>query len=441
MKVTDTKIDAQQLQIGMFVCELDIPWKDSPFLIIDGFMLKNMKTIKKIQQVCSYVYIDKNRSAHATGKVISPAEGINLTIAKPDSAHAQPIGTLEELDTNSPTKAKLILGKGGSIVDLPQPEATSNFIDELYRARKTYAHFHKEAAKIFLAVEADQAPVILSLIGVILEVIASIKRNPSSFQWIVMTNPDDKTVKQHCINVCIQSLIFGHQIGLPDRVNSLLGMAGLTFDVGKLVISDAILKKPARLSDAEMDVMKKHVIASAEILQTAAGVSPEVINVCRHHHEHVDGSGYPDHLKGEEIDLLSRIIAIIDTYHAIIATSHYSGHSSPNKALDELYKLRNHAYDSQLVEAFIRSNGMFPVGTAIVTQTGEIGLVVSNDVKHKLSPSVLMVLDAQKRPYTEEKIIDFSRAVNDQGDPLYSIKQAVNVNDFGINAKDCFRDQ
>ncbi|MCW8964484.1 MAG: HD domain-containing protein [Gammaproteobacteria bacterium] len=353
----------------------------------------------------------------------------------------QPTGDTPVLDVNQPTLAKKILGKGGSIVDLPPPVPTARFTDELYKARKIYARLHEEAARIFEAIDNDTTPIIPPLINPVLDVADSIKRNPSAFEWIALTNPDDMSVKQHCINVCILSLKFGYHIGLPDHINHLLGLSGLTFDLGKLLVSEAIRFKVTRLNDIEMNVMQKHPEAGTAILQAIGSIPQEVINACLHHHERLDGSGYPEHLKGDQIDLLSRIIGIIDSYVAITAAKHHSGYAPTGRALDELYKLRNTAYDGELVEAFIRSIGVYPVGTVIETHTGEIGLVVSNDANNKLSPLVLMVLDAQKKPYTEETFIDFARKRDKDGKPLYMIKQAVNPDHFQINPKDYFREQ
>ena len=440
MKVLDKiKVDASNLKIGMYVCELDRPWNDSPFLL-QGFMLNTDKDIQRVQKVCDYVYVDGHRSVNTEIQAEPSFQAENSRARKKAADFAsQHTGNYQVLDINKPTEAKKILGKGKPLTELPQPDASTRFVDELHQARRIYGRLHKETSKIFQAVDNDQPPVLLPLIGLVLEVLGSIQRNPSAFEWIAMTNPDDKSVQQHCINVCILAMHFGHHIGLPDRFNRLLGLAGLTFDLGKLLISDAILKKTTRLSEAEMRVMQMHTSAGSNVLEASGSIPQEVIQVALQHHEKIDGSGYPNQLKGESIDLLSRIIGIIDTYNAIITAKHHSDRSSPSRALDELYKMRTSAYDTELVEAFIRVTGMFPIGTAIQTQTGEIGLVVTNNMKNRLSPCVLMVLDSQGRSYGEEKIIDFAQTLKDNGQPRYSIKQAVSAASYDINTKDFFR--
>ena len=102
--------------------------------------------------------------------------------------------------------------------------------------------------------------------------------------------------------------------------------------------------------------------------------------------------------------------------------------------------MRDTFYDGVLVEAFIRGCGMDPVGTMVETHSGEIGFVVGNNMKSRLSPSVMLVRDAHNQPYQKEEIIDFATAVDKEGRPKYSVKQALNPSEFDINVKDFFRD-
>jgi|GEM_PF-879920 len=431
------KVNVQDLKRGMYVSELDIPWEDSPSTL-QGFMIHSDRDIRRIQKVSDYVFIDSEKSQKSA--IEPPQQPVGPSNKEPqvdyESQHA---GNFQVIDVNFPEQAKAILGKGGSIIDLPQPNITTSFEEELPLAREIYGRLHRETEQVFRAVDHDETPVIKPLTSLVLEVLASMNRNPSAFEWIALTNPDDKSVKQHCINVCILSLKFGRHIGLPDRINRLLGLAGLVFDLGKTLMSDAILFKTTRLTQAEMSVMKKHPEVAVNIIQATGDVAPEVINVCLKHHERLDGSGYPNQLKGEDIDLLSRMVAIVDTYNAITTDKHHADRASTNQAMDELYKSREQGYDSELVETFIRINGLYPVGTAIETHSGEIGLVVSNNPQNKLSPSVLMVLDNRKQRFVEERIINFAAELNANGQPRYTIKQAVNADAYNINPKDYFR--
>ena len=423
------KVDVSQLQIGMYVADLDRHLPDSPFPA-QGFVIRTGEEIRKLNELCNYVYIDRRRSS--TSKTIQEY--------KDNEAEPEVVYSIDDLDINKPTEAKKILGKGKPLTEIPQPEPQNEFKDELYKARKIYRRLFKEADKIYETVNDNTQPDLVPVLGILLEVLSSIQNNASAFEWLALTNPDDKSVRQHCINVCVLAMHFAYHIGLPDKYIRTLGMAGLTFDIGKLLISDSILYKPSHLTDGEMSIMQKHTKAGADILEASNWISSEVINVALRHHEHLDGTGYPNQLKGEEIDLLSRIIRIIDTYNAIISTRHHSARQPTSHALNELYTMRDTVYDGDLVEAFIRVCGMYPVGTMVETHSGEIGFVVGNNMKSRLSPSVMLVRDAHNQPYQKEEIIDFATAVDKEGRPKYSVKQALNPSEFDINVKDFFRD-
>jgi HD-GYP domain-containing protein (c-di-GMP phosphodiesterase class II) len=421
------KVETTHLQIGMYVADFDRRIPDNPFPA-QGFVIRTGEEIRKLKELFDYVYVDKRRSSNPKSirEMRSGPENLEYSV--------------DDLDINKAEQAKKILGNGKPLTDIPQPEPTNEFKDELYKARKIYRRLFKEADKIYESIDNSTQPDLVPVLGILLEVLASIQQNPSAFQWLALTNPDDKSVRQHCINVCVLAMHFAYHINLPDKHIRTLGMAGLTFDIGKLLISNDILYKPSHLTDGEMSIMQKHAKAGADILEASNWVPSEVVNVALKHHEHLDGSGYPNQLKGEAIDLLSRIIRIIDSYNAIISSRHYSSRQPTSHALNELYTMRNTVYDGDLVEAFIRVCGMYPVGTLVETHTGEIGFVIANNMKNRLSPTVMLVRDAHNQPYEKEQFVDFATALDGNGHPKYSIKQPLNPAEYEINVKDFFRD-
>ena len=421
------RVETSNLQIGMYVADFDRHIPDNPFPT-HGFIIRTGEEIRRLKELFDYVYVDKRRSSDP--KAIREMRGAQEEIEY----------SIDDLDISNPEQAKKILGNGKPLTEIPQPTPNEDFKEELYKARKIYRRLFKEADRIYETVHDKTQPDLVPILGILLEVLASIERNPSAFQWLALTNPDDKSVRQHCINVSVLAMHFGYHINLPDKHIRTLGMAGLTFDMGKLLISDDILYKPSHLTDGEMSIMQKHAKASADMLEASNWISSEVVHVALRHHEHIDGSGYPNQLKGDEIDLLSRIISIIDSYNAIISSRHYSSRQSTSYALNELYTMRNSFYDGDLVEAFIRVCGMYPVGTMIETHNGEIGFVVANNMKNRLSPAVMLVRDAHNKAYEKEEIIDFAKAVDANGHPKYSIKQALNPGEYNVNVKDFFRD-
>lgn len=430
------KVDVADLKLGMYVSELDRPWVGSPFLL-QGFLINDTKDLEKIQRLCKYVYVDSHRSMKTVIEEYQkgPKSGGNEWSRKVVLQGKE--RSIQMLDINLPTEAKAILGKGGNIADLPQPQPTVDIRDELPKARQIFDRLKREMTRLYDAVDNNKEAVFLPLLGLSIDVVSSIRRNEDALQWHVVTNPDDKTESRHAMNVCIMAVKLGNYIGLPDRHMRQLALAGLTYDIGKLIISDEIRKKSGKLTEAEMNVMQKHVKVGAEILDEIGDiVPPEAANVCRRHHERLDGSGYPEGLKGESIDLLSRIIAIIDTYDAITSAGHYSQGKAASHAMDILYKERNTAFDADLVAAFIKCNGIYPVGTLVETQTGEVGIVVSNNVRQKLSPSVIVVLDNNKVRLPDPPIVDFATEKDSSGRLRYNIKKALHAGNYGVDPRD-----
>lgn len=156
----------------------------------------------------------------------------------------------------------------------------------------------------------------------------------------------------HSMRVAYYSLVVGKQLNLDDDKMYELELSALFHDIGKIGIPDNVLNKPARLEEAEFQIMKKHPEKSGEILSEFEGLE-HIAKNARHHHERIDGRGYPDGLKGEEIPLFSRIILIADTFDAMTSTRPYRQGLPYEVAFEELRQFSGTQFDSNLVEMFI----------------------------------------------------------------------------------------
>jgi diguanylate cyclase (GGDEF)-like protein len=162
----------------------------------------------------------------------------------------------------------------------------------------------------------------------------------------------DSYTHSHCETVSELCALIGQELGMsPDRV-AKLRLAGLLHDVGKIGITDSILQKPGPLSDAEFAVMKTHTRLGHAIVTAAE--RPDEADWILHHHERIDGSGYPDRLIGDQIPIESRIILVADAFEAITADRPYRQHRSPEVALAELVRCSGTQFDATCVEALRR---------------------------------------------------------------------------------------
>jgi HD-GYP domain-containing protein (c-di-GMP phosphodiesterase class II) len=231
---------------------------------------------------------------------------------------------------------------------------------------------------------------------------------------------------------------FGRFLQLPVEQISLLGYLGLMQDIGKLRVPNEIIAKRDRLSALEFEQAKKHVGKSVEILRTAHGLPPQLPELAALHHERRDGSGYPKGLKGNDIGMLGSIAAIVDTFDALTTRRPYAEAVSPSTALSMLYKWRGTFFDAGLVEQFIRCIGIFPLGSVVELNSGEIGIVIAQNTEKRLQPRVMVIRDAHGNPLRPQKLLDLSRSPKVSADEVYRIKRTLEYGKAAVSAESLF---
>lgn len=167
------------------------------------------------------------------------------------------------------------------------------------------------------------------------------------------------------------------------------GMAGLLHDVGKLAIPNEILLKPTKLNDAEFEIVRDHPLAGYRILAASDGVSAAALDVCLHHHEKMDGSGYPDRLNGEELQLLTRMAAICDVYDAVTSQRSYNSPWTASEALAKMQSWRGH-FDQIILRSFVESLGILPVGTLVRLSNEHLAIVIGESSADYSLPQLRM---------------------------------------------------
>jgi HD-GYP domain-containing protein (c-di-GMP phosphodiesterase class II) len=178
---------------------------------------------------------------------------------------------------------------------------------------------------------------------------------------------------------------------------------------------DAILNKPGKLTDEEFAIMRHHVVASREILEITPHISQTALHVAAQHHERHDGSGYPNRLKGEEIAPLGRMAAIVDVYDAITSDRVYHKGMPPTEALRKLLEWSRFHFDPELVHAFVRVVGIYPVGTLVRLESGRLAVVVEQRESNLLQPLVRVMFDAKRNHYLKPEDVDLSRPLGKGG--------------------------
>lgn len=171
----------------------------------------------------------------------------------------------------------------------------------------------------------------------------------------------DPLTADHCLRVGESAGLLAKASGLSEYEVQSARFAGYFHDIGKIAVSSDIIHKPARLTASEMEEMRSHPLHSAEIIAPLSGDEffAQLIPAVRHHHERMDGQGYPDGLKGEEIPLLSRVILVVDTYDAMAETRAYRKGLPDDVVYAELQRCSGTQFDPRLVTLFLENHSQW----------------------------------------------------------------------------------
>jgi putative nucleotidyltransferase with HDIG domain len=226
------------------------------------------------------------------------------------------------------------------------------------------------------------------------EVVESINRNSDALVSLMRLKLADDYTYLHSVAVCALMVSLGRQGGMSDEECREAGMAGLLHDIGKVAMPSEVLNKPGKLTDAEYEVMRQHPARGWELLRQAQITSEAVLDVARHHHERVDGKGYPDGLSGEALSRVARMGAICDVYDAVTSNRVYKPAWDPAEAIAQMASWKGH-FDPDLLKSFIRAVGIYPTGSLVRLQSGKLAVVLEQNPQRLTAPKVKVVFSAR----------------------------------------------
>ena len=257
------------------------------------------------------------------------------------------------------------------------------------------------------------------------QLVGSIDRNPNALMCLTKIREKDSYLLEHSLNVAILLANFAKNMGLSEDEVQELAFSGFLHDIGKIRIPDEILHKPGRLTDQEMVVMRDHVYYGVRTLEQM-GIPERIIKTMSEHHERLDGYGYPDGARGDEISPFGRMIAIVDTYDAITADRCYKPGMPSQKALKILLKDSPDKFDRDLVQRFIRCVGIYPVGSLVKLNNEQIAMVELQREDKPLKPVVKIFYSVRGNHYMAPKSVDLNQS-------QYEIERAVMPSEFGLD--------
>jgi HD-GYP domain-containing protein (c-di-GMP phosphodiesterase class II) len=270
----------------------------------------------------------------------------------------------------------------------------------------------------------------------------SLLEDESSILALATIKDHDEYTFSHSVNVCIFSLTIGQRLGLHKSWLARLGMAALFHDIGKVAISPGVLNKIGVLDVDEWKTIRMHTLMGVRRLSKMPNCNEHMLHsmiVAFQHHLNMDLSGYPKVPTETSVDLFSRIVRIADTFDAMTTERPYRNKVySPHDAIRYLVAQSGSKFDPVLVKAFAGAMGIFPVGTVLRLNTGEVGIVVkrsrlSGDPDRAL---IRVIVDTQGSQVTDERFIDLGLVNPDTGEFIYSVVDALSCKDAGVNPRD-----
>ena len=283
--------------------------------------------------------------------------------------------------------------------------------EDVRRAHKLCARSKSAVVAMFSEVRMGQAIDAGQVVALVEEISASVLRNPNALISLARLKNSDEYTYMHSVAVCALMIALARQLGLAEEQVREAGMAGLLHDIGKMMIPDDILNKPGKLTDSEFDTVRSHPLAGGKILMDSQQVSAMVLDVCLHHHEKVDGSGYPHRLKGDQISLFAKMGAVCDVYDAITSDRPYKNGWDPAESIRKMAEWCKGHFDEAVFKAFVKSVGIYPTGSLVRLESGRLGVVMDQHETSLLTPRVKVFFSAKSKAPIPQQIIDLAKLV------------------------------
>lgn len=399
MALETIKVYTDQLQLGMYVSELDRPWIGSGFLF-QGFQIRDKDELAKLRNKCDYVFVDREKTPNDLVDQVESERAANA-IQRQAAASIVP--------TDHQRSLKQGVGVVGKVRERGR-EVMDNVLDRLEQGT---------------AIEPEEAREVVKGIS------DSVAKNPDAAMWLTNLKKTSEDTAAHSMNVCALATQFARHLGYSAERIDMIGQGALLHDVGKIRTPKAILNKPGVLTPEEMKVMQQHAEQGHAVMRLMKGVSEGALQIIRNHHERLDGTGYPDKLKGHDIPEFVRVISICDTYDELISDRAYHKGMTAHQAITIMSRSAERQFGKDLMQEFIRCIGIYPVGSVVKLSDGSLGMVLSANPDARLKPIIMLLVDKDGKQIEEEKLINLAKMA-DEGDSIF-IQDTVDPSEHGID--------
>ena len=367
------KIPVAQLTLGMHLQAFCGAWLDHPFWRTKFVLTDPNDLTLIIESQITEVWIDI-------------AKGCDVATPSADAV------TVEELPPEQPVV-----------------QEKASFNDEIKRASKIVAKGREAVVSMFQEARMGKAIEAEAAAPLVEEISNSVMRNPGALISLARLKTADDYTFMHSVAVCALMIALARQLDLDEAQVREAGMAGLLHDLGKAMIPLEVLNKPGKLTDEEFALVKTHPEEGYKLLLEGSAVSEMTKDVCLHHHEKVDGSGYPKGLNGETMSLFAKMGAVCDVYDAVTSNRPYKAGWDPAESIKRMAEWKGH-FDPLVFQAFVKSLGIYPIGSLVKLASGKLGVVIEQGEQSLLKPKVKVFFSTKSQAYIKPEIVDLARS-------------------------------
>lgn len=369
----------------MYIHEINGNWLELPFWRT-SFKLDNEKDLDKLLTCrCDEIWIDTSKGLDILGA--------EETV---DSPTDPPVNPITE-EAPRPVKKKVV---------------PVSLAEELDSAKKIHTSAKTIVKTMFNDVRMGNAFEIEEATALVEEVNQSIERNPNALLSLVRLKNADEYTYLHSVAVCMLMVALAKQLHLSEDQIRQAGLAGLLHDVGKMAVPSGVLNKVDKLTDDEFNVIKQHPQRGWEILKSCYQVSDIALDVCLHHHERIDGRGYPDKISGEALTLFARMGSVCDVYDAISSDRCYKKAWGPAESIHKMASWQAGHFDETVFHAFVKTIGIYPNGSLLKLKSGRLGVVIEQSRKNLITPIIRVFFSTRANAHIPIEIVDLSKSTD-----------------------------
>jgi putative nucleotidyltransferase with HDIG domain len=414
----ENTISVDQLQVGVYVY-LDVGWMHHPFGF-NNFKIRSNDQLSTIRQLgLKSVRWDPLRSDHAPlplPDAVAVAVGSNSSAVPALTEASAAVPLAGAVPANPALSASIAAGttdKTGGAAALDNSSMMSakqarikqltEYRASMLRVEQAFMSSIETARRVNQTIFSQPAQTRFEAGQLVGQMVDALLSAPEIAIQVMGAKPLGEDVYVHSLNVSVLAMILGRELKLPAELVRAIGFGALFHDVGLTNIPAKIVNNPGALNKVERDFRQMHCEYGVAIGKNA-GLPPAVLDIILQHHEHADGSGYPRQIKGDSIDLLARVVCLVNAYDNLCNPLNVAQALTPHEALSQIFSQQRSRYDGRLLKLFIRFMGVYPPGTVVSLSNEAIGLVIAVNAARPLKPK-LMIYDPQT-PRHEALILD-----------------------------------